>query len=77
MSTRTIHMSLDIRGAIWNRRFEGFKNDDGSVASRMEAFDFLCDHLALGHKQLPMSRDCEGFDYQTGCPGHEVEESNP
>jgi hypothetical protein len=26
---------------------------------------------AEGKRALPLSRDCEGFDYINGCPGHE------
>ena len=46
-------------------------NDDGSKATENEVHAFLLDQLAMGRKLLPMSKDCVGFDYQTGCPGHE------
>jgi hypothetical protein len=28
----------------------------------------------FGRRVLPMSDECEGFDYQTGCPGHEYDD---
>jgi hypothetical protein len=46
--------------------------DDGSRYRDVEALrDALFDELAKGREVLPMG-PCEGFDYKTGCPGHEV-----
>ena len=73
---RTIlHVCLSIRGALRGRKFDDFMHDDGSPMSRDEAFEFLCDQLAMGRMVLPMT-ECPDFDYQTGCPGHaeEIEE---
>lgn len=76
MPNEIVHMSLDIRGCLENgrrdkgRSFRGFTNEDGSAATESEVHAFLLDQLAMGRKLLPMSKDCEGFDYQTGCPGH-------
>jgi len=66
----TVHMCLDVRGALWNRTFDYFRNDDGSPATREQGFHFLCDQLALGRKFIPYGH-CDNFDYQTGCRGHE------
>lgn len=79
-STRTsiVHMCLDIRGAMrWSRRQLGqmFRRDDGSYASADEAFEFLADELAKGHRVLPMGNPCPGFNYETGCPGHPQEKA--
>lgn len=69
---QTIHVCLDIRGAIRNRSYQGFTNDDGSEASESEVEFFLLDELLKGRKVLPMTNPpCDGFCYQTGCPGHE------
>ena len=70
---RKFHICLNIRGALRGQMFNDFINDDGSPKSRDEAFEFLCDQLAMGRKVLPLA-DCENFDYQTGCPGHDIEE---
>jgi hypothetical protein len=79
MSQRSyvIHLCLDVRGALLNwsdREFKGvFKHDDGRVMSPREAKLALMDEIAKGHKVIPCG-PCEGFDYQTGCPGHESSE---
>lgn len=74
MKTRH-HMQLSVRGAIRNRMFDGFINEDGTPATREDAEEYLMDQLAEGHELLPMSRECEGFDYIKGCPGHPMEDS--
>lgn len=71
----TIHMCLDIRGALrWPKRMlKGmFRDDDGRELGAEEARERLMDELAKGRRVLPYG-DCEGFDYQTGCPGHPSE----
>ncbi len=72
MTTR-MHMSLDVRGALrWPQRrlANMFRRADGSYASAYEAVEFLFDQLAAGHKVLPLG-ECEGFSFETGCPGHD------
>lgn len=73
--TRTIHCCLDVRGALKNmtsRQLAGmFRHDDGRKASADEAKEHLMDAIAKGYEVLPMGSPCEGFSYQTGCPGHE------
>ncbi len=72
---KAIHVSLDIRGALMNytaRDYKGmFRHDDGSPMTWREAKLTLLDELAKGRRYLPFGV-CEGFDYQTGCPGHEL-----
>lgn len=71
MST-VIHCCLSIRGAMrWSKRQlrSMLRREDGSYATAEEAWTFLADELAKGHEVLPMG-ECEGFSYQTGCPGH-------
>jgi hypothetical protein len=72
-------MCLSVRGALnWpmkeqKRALKWCSREDGtkylSVAELRQA---LMDELAQGHEVLPMSAECEGFDYKKGCPGHEV-----
>lgn len=75
MSGKTFHMVLDIRGCLANwspRDMRGmFKHDDGRVMDPREARNVLVDELAKGRRVLPIGDECEGFDYQNGCPGHD------
>ena len=74
MSTR-IHLCIDIRGLLLrsDRELRGWiKNDEGKVLTAREARLALMDELAKGRKVLPTG-PCEGFSYETGCPGHEVQ----
>lgn len=74
-----IHMCVDIRGVLrWpDRQLAGmFTDDDGRKMKGHEVRDKLLDCLAEGKKVLPMGQ-CEGFDYQTGCPGHERKSEDP
>lgn len=78
--TKSFHMGLSVRGALRNLCLNpktsilGSASDSktGRKLSKGEIFDELCDHLAAGHKVIPFSGHCEGFSYETGCPGHEV-----
>lgn len=41
--------------------------------SDKEAREEIAKRQALGHKLLPCSSECEGFDpFGKGCPGHPV-----
>jgi len=76
MGSTILHCCLDIRGAMrWPKRqlAKLLVRDDGSHASAEEAWQYLADELAKGHKVLPMC-DCPDFDFATGCPGKRVEE---
>jgi len=81
MATKTIHMCVDLRGALRGMLASGddedvmpiwkcLQNDDGTPMTWDQAFEALCDEIALGRRVAPMG-ECEGFNYQTGCPGHE------
>ena len=39
-----------------------------------EIRDFMKLQLAMGRRVLPCG-DCDNFDYQTGCKGHEISKS--
>jgi hypothetical protein len=47
-----------------------FKDETGRGLSHEEARDYLYDCLSKGWKVIPMG-DCDNFDYQTGCGGHD------
>ncbi len=74
--TKSYHLCLDVRGALHNwsdREMRGvFKHDDGRPMTPREARDTLMDEIAKGHKVIPCSSECDNFDYQEGCLGHEV-----
>ena len=76
MST-IVHVCLSVRGALLNRSFDGFTNSDGTTATRRQVEEFLLEELSKGHEVIPMSNDCVGFDYKTGCPGHKKEDATP
>ena len=74
------HLSMDIEGFLENYKdkplswFDGIaKKDDGSRATGAEYLAYLQSHLEQGHRVVPMN-NCPDFDYQTGCPGHEIQE---
>lgn len=73
-----VHACLDVRGALlnWNdRTMRGvFKDDNGRVLSSREAKNVLLDEVAKGHHVIPIGGGCDGFDYETGCPGHPVDD---
>lgn len=76
--SKTIHLCLDVRGALhnWNdRQMRGvFLHDDGRAMTPREARSMLMDQIAMGRKVIPTC-ECDNFDYQTGCGGHEVSEA--
>lgn len=66
----TKHMSLNIAGALKNRKHITYMEDEtGRFLTNKEAREYLRQCLKEGKRLIPCG-DCEGFDYQTGCPGH-------
>lgn len=65
------HMSINIEGVLRydDNYLSKLFTDDGENKPGHVVRDWLKLQLALGKRVLPMG-DCEGFDYQTGCPGH-------
>jgi hypothetical protein len=47
-----------------------FAYQNGQKLSGKEVREVLYDELAKGRKVIPMGEPCEGFSYDTGCPGH-------
>ena len=74
--SRIVHVSLDVRGALrWSKRQMArmfVKPSTGKYATANEVHEYLCEELAKGHEKLPLAKDCEEFDYKTGCPGHDA-----
>jgi len=77
---RTVHMCQSVRGPLtnwkkadWKRNARGWKQDGRSMTGE-DLKEYFLDQLALGREVIPLGEPCEGFDYKTGCPGHDVEE---
>lgn len=71
---KTTHLCVDIRGLLLrnDRELRGvIRDDSGTNLPPVAAREWLLDRLAEGKKVLPTTDECEGFSYQTGCPGHE------
>jgi len=70
------HMSMNIEGCLRNhqgKKITIMDRDDGTRATDKEARQFLQECLAKGWRVIPMDADgCTTFDYQKGCPGHEI-----
>ena len=74
MGRRIIHLCLDIRGGIIHaKELRGNITVDGkTLRTTAEVKNFLQSQLDMGRKVLPMC-ECNNFDYQKGCLGHDVE----
>ena len=68
-------MCVDIRGMLRrpDRELRGCTDDDGRKLTPRQVREALMDELAKGRKVLPFGPICEGFSFETGCPGHENE----
>lgn len=64
------HSRMDVAGAIRNRAFDGMTDAQGRPIARKYAERMLRQLLAEGVKYLPLGEPCEGWDDETGCPGH-------
>ena len=72
---RRLHMCLEISGGIERAKMlAGNITVDGkTLKTAAEVREFLKGQLALGRRVLPMC-ECDNFDYQKGCLGHEIKE---
>lgn len=81
--SRTIHVCLSVRGALrWDKRqmrqaTKWITPTAGGRYTVEQLREALMDELAQGHEVIPYGAECEGFDYKTGCPGHERVEAEP
>lgn len=70
-----MHMCLDIEGALnlapKNNRKSYANHDDGRAMTNNEFRHFLMQSAFEGKRVLPIG-DCDNFDYQKGCRGHDV-----
>lgn len=72
---KTMHPSLEITGGIKNAKMlAGNITVDGKILkTAVQVREYLQGQLALGRRVLPCC-DCDNFDYQKGCLGHEIKE---
>ena len=72
MIRKIMHCCLDISGGIKNAKsLIGCITVEGRTLMDVEEIkSFLREQLELGRRVLPCG-DCDNFDYQTGCRGHE------
>ena len=78
MGSKIVHLCMNIKGCLRNnsdKDLEGMFQDDGGKDVPVEkAKIFLNQCLEKGWKVIPVG-DCDNFDYQKGCLGHPVEDS--
>jgi hypothetical protein len=67
------HMSMNIEGLLrWNKNMNGLFEENGKRISHKQAMAYLLECKSKGWKVIPMTGvPCEGWSYETGCPGHE------
>lgn len=68
MSTKSYHISVDIRGALQRKKLAGLLvDDDGREMSDREVRDFLIDELRKGHDAFC---GCDNRASDGRCAGH-------
>lgn len=73
MNGKNFHLRLDIKGALLRTDKEMigvYQRDDGQTLTPQEARLMLMDELAQGRLFLPVG-ECDNFDFNNGCLGHE------
>lgn len=78
---RQVHMCQSVEGPLVNWKARDWKHAtkwitkaDGSRMTADELKHAFVELLAQGARVIPLGKPCEGFSYQTGCPGHEIKE---
>jgi hypothetical protein len=80
VSGRIVHMCISVRRMLrWPKRQlkKLVTDDNGRYLDAEAAKEWLLDQLSEGRECLPLGEPCEGFDYKTGCPGHEAPAPTP
>lgn len=69
------HMGLSVEGALRqipnNNKYSFANHDDGRAMTNKELRVYLTKARFEGKRLLPMG-DCDNFDDQNGCRGHDV-----
>lgn len=73
------HMSTNIEGLLRNmkgKKINFIDDDEGNPMTDKEARIEIARIQALGHKLIPSTNECEGFDpFVGGCPGHPIDDN--
>jgi hypothetical protein len=76
--SKTVHCCISVRGMLnWDKReakkmLRSITKNDGTRFRDVAEFrDAMMSELAAGREVLPMSPECDNFDFKTGCKGHE------
>lgn len=68
------HICISIEGALKNWKNSEWKHiakqNNCTVA---DVKNYFVESLKEGKRVLPFGEPCEGFSYETGCPGHELQ----
>lgn len=79
MGRTMTHMSISVNGVLaikprdFDQQFNGVVRDHtGKVMTTAEVRREFEEARDKGYKVLPMNGKCEGFSYETGCPGHVI-----
>jgi hypothetical protein len=82
--SKILHCHISVRGFLGasdselGRMLSSVMKPGGErFASVHEFRHALMDDLAKGREALPVGEPCDGFDFKTGCPGHQVERPAP
>lgn len=72
---KVMHLCVSCEGALRRPKdFAGAVTVNGNVLESVpEITEFFQGQLLLGHRVIPFG-DCDNFDWETGCKGHEVED---
>jgi hypothetical protein len=68
-------MCVNIAGSMkYAKNFVGnITVNEKTLSTEKEVIDFFQSQLDMGRRVLPLG-DCDNFDYQTGCKGHDNKE---
>lgn len=70
----TYHYCQNLRGALKNwdaQRWKAVARDNGMTPAQVKKQFELW--IFEGKRVIPIGDPCEGFSYETGCPGHPAE----
>jgi hypothetical protein len=73
---KTFHIALSVKGTLRqpDSMLRGLVTlDDGREATPHQARQWLRIQQMKGRKLVPFGEPCDGFSYETGCPGHPIE----
>ena len=75
---RQLHICQSVSGALknWTKKDWDMMAKDNNCTPK-EAKQWFQEQHDLGRAVIPIGEKCEGFDYVTGCPGHEVDANEP